>query len=73
MFAVVLCLGPTNMAPIWLQKIGFENNRLLDPVGGYSPERALIRTDKLPIRLVLLGGERQFCIALGILLVRSVC
>ena len=31
-FAVVLCLGPTNMAPIWLQKVGFENNRLLDSV-----------------------------------------
>ena len=32
MFADVHCLGPTNMAPIWLQKVGFENNRLLDPV-----------------------------------------
>ena len=31
-FAVVLCLGPTNMAAIWLQKVGFLNNGLLDSV-----------------------------------------
>ena len=31
-FTVVLCLSPTNMAPILLQKVGLLNNRLLGPL-----------------------------------------
>ena len=62
MFAVVLCLGPTIMAPIWLQKVEFKNNRLLnpDPVSDLPFSSHTTRGYLIPFFSIWVGSKVKF-------------